>query len=61
VSNLGAEGSNKVDLQFRAEGFNVWNNANFRSPNMTASSRDFGPISDARHPRLIQFALKLTF
>jgi len=28
---------------------------------MNASSRDFGPISDARHPRLILFALKLTF
>ena len=61
MSNLGAEGSNKVDLQFRAEGFNVWNNTSFRSPNMTASSLDFGPISNARHPRLIQFALKLTF
>jgi hypothetical protein len=51
----------KVNLQFRAEAFNVWNHASFRNPNMNASSRDFGTISDAGHPRLIQFALKLTF
>ena len=51
----------KINLQFRAEAFNVWNHASFRNPNMNASSRDFGTISDAGHPRLIQFALKLTF
>jgi hypothetical protein len=45
----------------RAEAFNIWNNVRFHDPNMNASSRDFGPISDAGHPRLIQFALKLTF
>jgi hypothetical protein len=45
----------------RAEAFNVWNHVSFRDPNMNASSRDFGPISDAGHPRLIQFAPKMTF
>jgi hypothetical protein len=49
-----------VNLQFRAEAFNGWNHARFRSPNIKASSRDFGPISDAGHLRLIQFALMLT-
>ncbi len=51
----------QVNLQFRAEMFNVWNHASFRNPNMNASSRDFGTISDAGSPRLIQFAMKLTF
>ena len=51
----------KVNLQFRAEAFNVWNHASFRNPNVNASSRDFGTISDAGYPRLIQFALKLMF
>ncbi len=51
----------QVNLQFRAEMFNVWNHASFRNPNMNASSRDFGTISDAGSPRLIQFALKLLF
>jgi len=49
----------EANLQFRAEAFNVWNHASFRDPNMNASSRDFGTISVAGHPRLIQFALKL--
>jgi hypothetical protein len=45
----------------RAEAFNVWNHVRFRDPNLNASSRDFWPMSDAGHPRLVQFALKLTF
>jgi hypothetical protein len=51
----------KVNLQFRAEAFNVWNHASFRNPNTNASSRDFGTISAAGYPRLLQFALKLTY
>ena len=47
----------KINMKLRAEAFNVWNNVRFRDPNMNASSRDFGPISDAGHSRLIQFAL----
>ena len=50
-----------INLQFRAEAFNVWNHASFRNPNVNASSRDFGTISDAGPPRLIQFGLKLVF
>ena len=48
-------------LQFRAEAFNVWNHASFRNPNMDASSLDFGTISAAGFPRLLQFGLKLYF
>jgi hypothetical protein len=51
----------KVNLQFRGEFFNVWNHASFRNPNMTASGRDYGTISDAGPPRLVQVALKMTF
>lgn len=51
----------QINVQFRAEAFNVWNHASFRNPNMNASSRDFATISDAGPPRLIQFALKVLF
>ncbi len=51
----------KVNVQFRGEFFNVWNHASFRNPNVNASDRNYGTISDAGPPRLVQFALKLTF
>ncbi len=50
-----------VNLQLRGEFFNVWNHTNFRNPNMSAASRDYGTITDAGPPRLMQVALKLTF
>lgn len=50
-----------INLQFRAEAFNVWNHANFRNPNMNASDRNYATISDAGPPRLLQFGLKLLF
>jgi hypothetical protein len=48
-------------FQFRVEAFNVWNHASFRNPNMNASSRDYGTISDAGPPRLLQLGLKFIF
>jgi hypothetical protein len=48
-------------IQFRAEAFNAWNHASFRNPNMTASGRDYGTISDAGPPRLLQMGLKFLF
>jgi hypothetical protein len=50
-----------VNVQFRAEMFNVWNHASFRNPNMNASSLAFGTISNAGSPRLVQFGLKVIF
>ncbi|MGH9842692.1 MAG: carboxypeptidase regulatory-like domain-containing protein [Blastocatellia bacterium] len=50
-----------AELQFRFEAYNVWNHVNFRNPNVTLSSRDFGTISDAGAPRLLQVAMKLIF
>ncbi len=51
----------RFNFQFRGEAFNVWNHASFRNPNMSASAREYGTISDAGPPRLIQFGLKLLF
>ncbi|HUI42817.1 MAG TPA: carboxypeptidase regulatory-like domain-containing protein [Terriglobia bacterium] len=54
--------SENKQLQFRAEFFNVFNHANFLSPdgNITDGST-FGEILSARDPRLVQFALKFIF
>jgi Carboxypeptidase regulatory-like domain/TonB-dependent Receptor Plug Domain len=52
------------NLQFRAEFFNIFNNVNLANPNATLSSPSFGKISALytnASPRVIQFALKLSF
>jgi hypothetical protein len=48
-------------LEFRAESFNVANHANFGLPVADLNSPNFGQILSANSPRLMQFALKLTF
>ncbi|MEO8596030.1 MAG: carboxypeptidase-like regulatory domain-containing protein [Candidatus Solibacter sp.] len=47
-------------LQFRAEMFNAWNQAQFQQPNGDAGAgTNFGRIFASRPPRLVQLALKL--
>ena len=48
-------------LQFRAEVFNVTNHVNLGLPVADLNSPNFGRIFSAGPPRLMQFALKLTF
>jgi hypothetical protein len=50
-----------IPLQFRGEVFNVFNNVNMNTPNSTKSSPAFGTISAAGAPRIVQFALRLSF
>ena len=51
-------------LQLRVEGFNVWNHAQFYGPaavDANIASSNFGEVTTAAAPRLIQLAAKLTF
>jgi outer membrane receptor protein involved in Fe transport len=54
-----------VNLQFRSEFFNIFNQVNFNNPNTNVSGGGFGRITsthpNAGDPRIIQFALKLVF
>jgi hypothetical protein len=50
-----------VRLQFRAESFNIANHPNFGLPVADLNSPNFGRILTASSPRLMQFALKLTY
>jgi hypothetical protein len=51
----------KVNVEFRAEGYNVVNRVNFQAPNTTLGSPQFGQITQAWQPRRIQFGLHLSF
>jgi hypothetical protein len=48
-------------IQVRAEAFNVFNRVNLSTPVSTLNSPNFGLITAAADPRIIQLALKYTF
>ena len=48
----------RTDLQFRAEFFNVFNHAQFNLPNGNFNSSLFGSVTSARDPRIGQLSLK---
>jgi hypothetical protein len=50
-----------LNLQFRAESFNVFNRANFEEPSRALGAPGFGVISIVRAARTMQLGLKLTF
>jgi hypothetical protein len=51
----------RMKLQFRAEFFNGLNHTLLNNPSTTVTSSNFGRITSARDPRILQMALKLTF
>jgi hypothetical protein len=51
-----------VNLQFRAEGFNLFNRTQFAPPSTSFGTASFGTVSSQfNQPRLLQFALRITF
>jgi hypothetical protein len=52
-----------IYFQFRAELFNIFNHTNFYNPDghFSDGPTEFGRITEAQDPRLVQFALKLYF
>ena len=57
------EATQRFDIQFRAEAFNVFNSVNFRLPEANLSSAQFGRITQvvADSQRIIQLGLKVIF
>lgn len=52
----------RTDLEFRAEFFNLFNTVNFDNPETNINSANFGRITSiVGRPRLMQFALRLNF
>ncbi len=50
-----------VNVQFRAEAFDIFNHTNFDLVRLTRQSRSFGQIIGTRDPRIMQLALKLYY
>jgi hypothetical protein len=53
--------SGGVRADLRVEAFNLFNHANFNPPGSTLGAADFGAISSARAPRVIQLGARLRF
>ena len=51
----------RLNTQFRAEFFNLFNRTNFNLPDSFLGSSTFGQILSAQDPRRVQFGLKLLF
>jgi hypothetical protein len=51
----------RVNLMFRTEFFNLFNTAQFLPPGNALNSATFGRITAARDPRIVQFSLKLSW
>jgi len=54
-------GDNPPTLEFRAEFFNLFNNVQWRLPNVTITAARFGQMFDTEEPRLIQFGMRVVF
>jgi hypothetical protein len=51
----------RIRYEFRAEFYNAFNNVNFGNPDAGLQDSNFGQISSANDPRILQMALKLSF
>jgi len=50
--------SDQLNIQFRAEAFNLFNQTNFDAVSTTFGARNFGQVTSARTARVVQFGLK---
>jgi hypothetical protein len=53
--------SEKFNVDFRAEAFNILNHPVFLSPTATMSAPNFGKATGATDPRELQMSLKFNF
>jgi hypothetical protein len=51
----------RTSLELRAEAFNLLNRSNFNNPAAVAGAANFGTITSALDPRVVQFSVKWLF
>ncbi len=54
-------GENRLTMEFSADFFNLFNNAQFGNPTTSITSGTFGQISTTADPRIIQMSLRFMF
>ena len=50
-----------MNLELRGDAFNVFNHANFQTPDLIPTDPNFGQISNTYDPRILQIALHFQF
>jgi hypothetical protein len=53
--------SDRLKLEFRTEFFNIFNRAQFTSPNTNINDPNFGKLQNTYDPRQIQLAIRASF
>jgi len=51
----------RAHIEFRAEAFNAFNHTNPNNPNTTLGNSNYGKVTSAADPRIIELAAKLKF
>jgi hypothetical protein len=51
----------RQNLQFRAEFFNIFNHTNFSAVSSSFGAGNFGQVTSALDPRILEFALRYSF
>jgi hypothetical protein len=61
MKDFALPGREGMRLQLRTDFFNLFNQVNFSNPNLTLTNGNFGKLTAAASPRMLQFGLKLYF
>jgi hypothetical protein len=48
-------------IEFRAEAFNTFNHTNPGNPNTTVANGNYGKVTSALDPRILELALRIKF
>ena len=51
----------RLDTEFRAESFNIFNHTNFMSVTTALGSGSFGQVTASHDPRVLQFGIRMSF
>jgi len=51
----------RAKIQFRGEFFNIWNHPSFGNVDTSVGSGTYGQVTSALNPRILEFALRVSF